>query len=230
MVQQAAAAGKQFDINSILGNVVDRGPWPYYDWSYLALATSTGVGTLNNSYTFFVKALNDTDPVTNATKTFTQTNMISSGNSYGFGSTRCYILEAFGFRFPTWLPKAAVDAIISCANFTFQIAEKPFWQGRLEDWPGGAGLSGWSTQGGEETWVNGIPAPYAMRRLTKMYSKYIAPTIPFVCQVNFPTSQAPTITVPIGSIPSGVGIVNGSNTCIPWLEWMLDGVTDRAVQ
>jgi len=227
--QVAAAQSGQapaLDLNTILGTMVDRGIWPYYDTQYLQL--SAGSGTLNASYTFFAQQNGATDQVTGVGRTFTQTNMISQGNNNGFGATRCFILMAFGFRFPSFMSKANVDAIIETANFTFQINEKPFFQGRMEDWPGGAGLMGVSAVSGEETWTLGLPVPEAMRRFTLKYAKYIAPTIPFYFTVSFP--QQPTLTFP--NIPSGVGITNPNNsaTCVPFLRVMLDGLTDRAVQ
>lgn len=232
-VNNAIASGT-FDINSILGTMVDRGPWPYYDTLYLQL--STGTGTVSGVYTPFAIPSNQPEVTGNFNKTFTQTNMISSGSQNGFGATRCFILTAFGFYFPSWITKAAADSLMEAMNFSFQIAEKPFFQGRMEHWPGGAGMTGTSTQTGEETWANGFPAPYAMRKLTLQYAKYIAPQIPFIFTINFPTystsggtTNPPTLTLP--SIPSGVGIVNNAgNTCVPFMRIVLDGFTDRAVQ
>ena len=223
---QQVASGS-VDLNTILGSMVDRGIWPYYDTAYVALTTSTLSAALNSTYQFFTVPNAGVDPIFSAAKNFCQTNMISSGSSNGFGATRCFILESFGFRFPSFLNKASVDSIIECANFTFQIAEKPFFQGRLEDWPGGAGLMGVTTQTGEETWTLGLPIPQAMRRFGLKFSKYIAPQIPFYFTVSFPT--APTLTL-TAAAPSGVGIVVGSTTCIPFMRVVLDGLTDRAVQ
>ncbi len=232
-VNSAIAAGS-FDINSILGTMVDRGPWPYYDTLYLQL--TTGAGAVGGTYTPFAIPSNQPEVTANFNKTFTQTNMISSGSQNGFGATRCFILTAFGFYFPSWLPKGAADSLMECMNFSFQIAEKPFFQGRMEHWPGGAGMTGSTDATGQETWANGFPAPYAMRKLTLQYAKYIAPQIPFIFTVNFPTystsggtTNPPTLTLP--AIPSGVGIVNNAgNTCVPFMRIVLDGFTDRAVQ
>ena len=236
--QMALTSQGNFDINSILGTMVDRGPWPYYDTLYLQLAA--GVGTVAGTYTPFSIQSNQPEPVGNFNKTFSQTNMISSGSGNGFGATRCFILTAFGFYFPSWLPKAAADSLMECMNFSFQIAEKPFFQGRMEHWPGGAGMTGVATQTAEESWSNGFPAPYAMRKLTLQYAKYIAPQIPFIFSINFPTystsggnTAPPTLTIPAAgeAIPSGVGITNNAgNTVVPFMRIVLDGFTDRAVQ
>lgn len=230
----AQQASGKWDINSILGTMVDRGPWPYYDTLYGVLSSSAF--TLSGTYSPFSISLNQPDAVTGINKTMSQTNMISSGSQNGFGATRCFILTAFGFYFPSWLPKAACDSILEAANFSFSIAEKPFFQGRLEHWPGGAGMTGVSTASSEESWANGFPTPGSMRKLTLQYAKYLAPQVPFTITVNFPTYAAgsnttnpPTLTLP--NIPSGVGLTNAaSSTCVPFLRIVLDGFTDRAVQ
>jgi hypothetical protein len=234
-VNQAISAGS-FDINSILGTMVDRGPWPYYDTLYLQVTGTPLAAAVSGTYTPFSIPSNQPDPVGNFNKTFSQTNMISSGSQNGFGATRCFILTAFGFYFPSWLPKACCDSLMECMNFSFQIAEKPFFQGRMEHWPGGAGMTGASTQTGEESWANGFPTPVNMRKLTLQYAKYIAPQIPFTFTISFPTystsggtTNPPTLTT--GTAPSGVAITNNaSNACVPFLRIVLDGFTDRAVQ
>jgi len=222
------ASGQPMDINSILGNFVDRGVWPYYDIPYAAL--TAGSVTLPTQVTLFATPVGTSDPVTNLTKTRVQTNMISAGSQYGFGATRCLILEAIGFGFPSYLQKANVDQILGTSYMQFQIAEKIFYEGRLELWPGGFGLMGVSTQTGEESWTLGLPVPEAMRRFNLEYGKYIAPTIPFNLTVYFP--NAPTIAVAgtAATIPGALTNPTSSAICVPYLFALLDGLTDRAVQ
>ena len=222
------AAG--MNINSIFGSFKDRGAWPYYDTIYLDLGSGGTQGAVSSQYTPFSVPVGSLDPVTQVNKTRVQTNMISAGNQYGFGATRCLILMAIGFQFSSFLNKSDVDLIMNNCFMQFQIAEKVFYEGTLDLWPGGFGLYGVSTQTGEETWTNGIANPHCMRRFGIEYGKYIAPTVPFTLTITFPTNQ-PTLTGFNGSSTPGA-ILNPANShyCAPIMKIILDGTTDREIQ
>ena len=222
------AATQGLDINAIYGRFKDRGAWPYYDTIFLDAGTGGTSGAVLSQYTPFTVPIGQADAVFGSNKTRVQTNMISSGSSFGFGSTRCFIMEAIGFQFATWLPKAACDNIMQNCYMQFAIAEKVFYEGTLDLWPGGFGFWGVTTQTGEETWTNGIPNPNAMRRFGVKYGKYIAPTVPFTLNIFFP-QNTPTLTIP-ASAPGA--ITNGANShiCVPILKIVLDGLTDREIQ
>jgi hypothetical protein len=224
--QQAAG----MDINAIYGKFKDRGAWPYYDVIYLDMGTGGTSGAVSSTYTPFSVPVGSLDPVFGANKTRVQTNMISAGNQYGFGSTRCLILMGIGFQFASWLNKASVDLILNNCFMQFQIAEKVFYEGTLDLWPGGFGLFGVSTVGGEETWTNGIANPHAMRRFGIEYGKYIAPTVPFTLTISFP-QNTPTLTSSLGTATPGA-LTNGNNShiCSPIMKILLDGTTDREIQ
>lgn len=224
------AQADQMDINAIYGKFKDRGAWPYYDTIYLDMGTGGNSGAVSATYTPFSVPVGSADPVFAANKTRVQTNMISAGNQYGFGSTRCLIMMAIGFQFASWLNKASVDLIMNNCFMQFQIAEKVFYEGTLDLWPGGFGLFGVSTATGEETWTNGIANPHCMRRFGIEYGKYIAPTVPFTLTISFPQNQ-PTLTSTLGtSTPGAITNGNNSHICSPIMKIVLDGLTDREIQ
>lgn len=223
-----AAQAQGMDINAIYGKFKDRGAWPYYDQVYLDMGTTGTSGAVSAQYTPFSVPVGSLDPVFSQNKTRVQTNMISAGNQYGFGSTRCLIMMAIGFQFASWMSKANCDLIMNNCYMQFQIAEKVFYEGTLDLWPGGFGMYGVSTQTGEETWTNGFPNPNCMRRFGIQYGKYIAPTVPFTLTITFP-QNTPTLTAaaaPPGSLTNG----NNSHICAPILKILLDGTTDREIQ
>jgi hypothetical protein len=221
---QAAAQMMQSsggDINSLMTDWVDRGPWVYYDTVYVI-----STGGLNATYAPFQQKIGQADPITGVAKTKLQTNMIENGS---FGATRCLILQELGLNFPSFLPKAASDLVLNSMYLEVRIAEKIFWEGIPEIYPSGTGLSGVSTQTGEETWNIGLPSSVFARVYNK-YAKYIAPLIPITWTLTFTgaSGTAPTITIP--NPGTGVAVTNGGNTYLPFLKLFMGGLTDRAVQ
>jgi len=208
-----------WDINSLMGDWVDRGPWVYYDTIY-----AVSGGQLFSTYNPFSLKMGQVDPVTGTAKTKLQTNMIENGS---FGATRCLILMQLGISFPSYIVKANVDLLLNSFYLEVRIAEKIFFEGIPEIYPSGTGLMGVSTQTGEETWTIGLPIPLATRRYER-YAKYIAPLIPVTWTLTFNT--APTLT--IANPGTGVAVTNpnSSATCIPIMKVFMDGLTDRAVQ
>jgi len=210
-----------WDINSLMGDWVDRGPWVYYDTIYAVTAVA-----LSGTYTPFSLKMGQVDPVTGAAKTKLQTNMIENGS---FGATRCLILMQLGITFPSYMTKANVDKLLNCMYLEVRIAEKIFFEGLPEIYPSGTGLMGVSNNTGEATWTLGLPIPMATRRYER-YAKYIAPLIPitWTLTLNGASGTSPTLT--LADPGTGVSIVNGNNTCIPIMKVFMDGLTDRAVQ
>lgn len=223
-MEQAAGIlqSSNWDINSLMGDWVDRGPWEYYDTLYVP---STGV--LAATYAPFQVKIGLPDAVTAVAKTKLQTNMVDNGS---FGATRCLILQQLGFTFPSYLPKAACDLIMNSMFFEVRIAEKIFWEGLPEGYPGGTGMYGVTTQTGEETWTISMPL-WSAARLYERYAKYIAPLIPVTWSLNFIGASGTAPTLPaLGSPGTGVNVVNGSTTYTPFLKVWMTGLTDRAVQ
>lgn len=224
----SADQAQGMDINSIFGGFKDRGVWPYYDTQFVAL--TAGAGLLSASYSMFSVPVGTADPVTGLPKNYVQTNMISSGNQVGFGSTRCLILTGLGFQFPSFMSKANADLIFNNAWMQFKIAEKEFYIGKLSLWPSGTGLFGVTDVTGEETWTIGLPFPDSMRSFGVEYGKYIAPLVPFYVTLFFPNAPAPPTLTFVGTPAGSLTNPTSSAICVPFIEGYLDGFTDRAVQ
>lgn len=196
------------DINAVMGGWKDRGPWIYYDTVQITFGAA-----LASSYSPFSVPMGGTDPITTTTKTKLQTNMIASNN---FGSSRCLVLEQFGFYFPSGFDKVDIDKILAACYIEFKIEDKIYYEGRLEFFPSGTGLRGVTAVSTHQTWTLGTPTPRSARRYGA-YSKYIAPLQLFSLILYFPGTP-PTLS---GTATSGTG---------PMLIPILDGLTDRSVQ
>ena len=210
------AQGK--DTNSIMAGWVDRGPFPYWDTLQAAAGTQ-----LASNYSMFTIPIGQNNPLAgNTTKTKLQTNLTKSGE---FPPPRCLLLEALGFVFggqpvvsggvTTWTPMFQDDiyALLFSSYFEFRIDDKIFHEGGMWLYPGGAGVTGVSTQSGQQAWNNGVPAPGYMRRYGN-WSKYIAPLQQFSLTIIIPGTP-PTLD------GNGPGL---------WVPIVLDGLSDRSVQ
>jgi hypothetical protein len=203
--QQAIAKSK--DTNSVMNGWVDRGPWFYYD-----TLTAAAGATLQNSYQLFSVQVGGQNPLTSATKTIIETNMVR-GNQ--FPPPRCLLLQCVGFYFSSTMRKADIDAVLDGGLLRLTIDEKVFHEGPLVYYPSGAGLAGTTTRTGESVYTLGIPSPMSTRRYGA-WSKYIAPLQQFNVSVLFPAT--PTL---LTTDAGGAGLR---------MQCTLDGLTDRSVQ
>jgi hypothetical protein len=196
------------DINAVMAGWVDRAPWQYYD---------TVVGVQNTAllqtYSVFSIPIGGVDPITGLQKTKLQTNM-QRGNQ--FPPPKCMVLEQIGFHFGTAMLKADIDMLLAAYYLEFRIDDKIFFEGLLQFFPSGTGLTGYSTKTNEAAWTMGVPAPGYTRRYGK-YAKYIAPQQQFSLNLICPGTP-PTLTA---STAGGTGLL-----LIPFM----DGLTDRSVQ
>lgn len=193
------------DINSIMAGWVDRGPWIYYDLVQVN-ANTASPSSLNP----FSVPIGGQDPIVSTQKTKLQTNM-QRGNQ--FPPPRCLVMMMLGFYFSDQMLKSDIDLVLNSCYIEFRIDDKIFWEGLLWKFPAGFGLTGFTTQNGQSSFTNGIPAPQFSRRYGE-YSKYIAPLQQFSLSIIFPGTP-PTFSA------NGVG----------WQMYcLLDGLTDRAVQ
>lgn len=199
ILDASEAVGK--NTNSIMEGWVDRGPWQYYDTVIGAAGTA-----LAASYSMFSIAVGQFNPATNLPQTKLNTNMVR-GNQ--FAPPRCLLLFSLGIYFSSAMLKSDIDLIMDNCLIEFKIDEKTFHEGPMYNYPGGAGLTGVSTNNGESVYTNGVPTPFGSRRYDE-WSKYIAPLQQFSLNVNFYNIVTPT------------GAVRFQAT--------LDGLTDRSVQ
>ena len=220
------------DINAIVGQMVDRGMWYYYDT--LKLAPSA---TVSNQYRFFATALGQPDPYNgNLAKTDLETNLPGQGGS--FPPPYDLILNNLGFYFTTDCQLYDINQIVKYAWFEFKILEKTFFKGHLWRHPPGAGISGFSTKTSQAVWLNGIPAPGAIYKFGD-WAKYIAPLMTFSITLNFPETLNTFTNSTLGADATAFG---QSGTALPTLSStaqggngitliaFMNGLTDRAVQ
>jgi hypothetical protein len=196
------------DINTIVGGMVDRSPWHWWD-TYQNPLASPAVAVAS-SITFFQVPIGQPDPVTAVAKTKLQTNMTQSGQ---FSPPYCCVLQQIGFHINSDDRKADIDSFFNKCYVQFSVLGKVFSEGRLWMYPDGFGLMGSPNPTGaaaDQSWTNGFPAPQAGFRLGK-YARYIPPLTQFAVTLFFP-----------GTPPT---LANNFN-----LVCFLDGLTDLPVQ
>lgn len=226
------ATGAQVpDINAIVGQMVDRGKWYYYDTLKIAPAA-----TVINQYSFFAVSKGQADPNNgNIVKTDLETNLPTANQ---FNPPYDMILNNLGFYFAFDNVLYDINQIVKYAWFEFKILDKTFFTGHLWRHPPGAGISGFSTRTLESGWGLGVPAPGAVYSFGD-WAKYIAPLMRFTLTLNFPE----TINSALNSLLGADAIAAGqSGTALPtlrstaqggngiWLIAFMNGLTDRAVQ
>ncbi len=206
--------------NAIMANVVDRGPWQFWDTVQAAAGS-----TLLSVYNLFSVPIGGQNPwVPGTQKSKLQTNMTLQNQ---FSPPKCLLLMQIGFYFgaaptPTvggvpgpYTPMFLDDisAILNTSYMEFKIDDKIFHEGQLWQYPAGVGLAGATSQTGQASWTNGLPAPCFTRGYGD-WAKYIAPLQLFSLNIYFP-----------GTLP--VMDANGPGWYMPTF---LDGLTDRSVQ
>lgn len=168
------------DINSVVGGLVDRRPWQYWDtftWNLASPAIP-----LPSEVALFTVPINQLDIYTGLRKSKRLTNMNASGN---FVAPECLILQQIGIYICQGNTKVAIDQFFENCWMEFKINNKIFFEGQPWQFPAGVGYTGnQNPTGAQEFWVNGFPAPQATRRAGQ-FSKYIAPLQPFTCKFFF---------------------------------------------
>lgn len=227
----------QVDVNSLIGGMVDRTPWQWFD----TLKFAPGA-TVSNSYTLF-QAQKGTQDVYNGNqvKTFVETNMLTGGM---FTAPHDLLLKQIGFEFFCDSRLYDMEQILKYSYFEFTIDEKVFYRASMLLHPSGTGLSGVSTQTGESTYVNGTPNPYATRRFGD-FARYIPPLMNFNVTIYFPETVGAATNTAVGATTnlSAIQVANGQTAAaLPilstqgqggagvWIKVILDGLTDRPVQ
>ncbi len=204
----AAPGPGVYDINSLIGGMVDRGAWKYWDTINIAQGTQLP----SQSMQFFATPINAVDPYNATRKTKLQTNMQLAGQ---FPPPRCLVLMQLGILFSNVLLS---DIQLVCQNYymEFAIDNKVFFEGRLEFFPCGYGVYGNSQNSGESVWGIGFPAPQATVRYMQ-YAKYIAPQQLFTWNLITPNTPPTLAATAVGG--KGLSMVG-----------FIDGITDRSVQ
>lgn len=201
------------DINAIINEMVDRGVWTYY----YTLKIAAGATVSSSPYSLFNAALGQPDPYPLTTPapqlTKVETNIPTAPF---FTAPTDLILDSIGFEFVNDTRLADMVAFIKNSYFEFKIDSKIFFEGQLDMYPNGTGVTGHSTQTTESSWTIGVSNVHARNRFGN-YAKYIAPLQRYSMQVYFPTTQ-PTL------------LTTGNGGAGAWLKIYLNGLTDRSVQ
>lgn len=231
-------ANSPADINALLGGIVDRKKWYWYDT--LKLAPGTTVNT--NPYTFFSIALGQNDPNNNnVQKTYLETNIAPPGGQ--FSSPYDVVLTNLGFKFSEDNRLYDIIQLTKYSYFQFSILEKVFFKGHLWRHPPGAGMSGATSNTSEAVWNNGVPDPGAIYYFGQ-WSKYIPPLTGFALTLQFfetvGTAMAgSTTTTNLGAKATAAGqsaaqlptlLTQGQGGEGIWLIAFMNGLSDGPVQ
>jgi hypothetical protein len=203
-IMNSAEARDAKNSNAVMAGWVDRGPWQYWD-----TITGAAGAALAAQYNPFSVARGQQNPLTGATKTDLETNMLR-GNE--FPPPRCLLLIQIGIYFSSRMFKEDIDRVLDNTWLQFKIDDKVFHEGQLWQFPGGVGLTGVTMNAGEAVYTLGVPAPAYTRRYNE-WAKYIAP------QQQFSMAIYVTGTQTMDS--EGPGL---------YMVVFMDGLTDRSVQ
>lgn len=225
------------DINALLGGIVDRKKWYWYD----TLKLPPGTTVSNTPYSFFATAQGQADPYNaSAIKTFLETNLVGQGGQ--FSSPYDMVLTNLGFKFATDNILYDMIQITKYGYFEFKILEKTFFKGHLWRHPAGAGIQGFSTQTAESAWTNGNPDPGAIYYFGQ-WSKYIPPLTTFSLTLQFFETVGVAMTgSTTGTLGAKATAVGQSAAALPtllttnqggngiWIIAMMNGLSDGPVQ
>jgi hypothetical protein len=236
----SAMAGKSVnppDINALLGGVVDRKKWYWYD----TLKMVAGYQTLTTPYSFFAVPQNQQDPFNaSAPKTPLETNLTGQGGQ--FSSPYDLVLTNLGFYFTPDSRIYDINQIVKYGYFEFKILEKTFFKGHLWRHPPGAGFTGFSTQLAESVWNNGVADPASIYYFGQ-WSKYIPPLTTFTLTLQFfETVGVANSGTNAGTLPANAVIAGQSGSALPtllsaaqggnglWTIGIMNGLSDGPVQ
>lgn len=198
--QSTGETNNMMDNNTLMGNVVDRGPWIWYDTITIAAGATSGT----SQQPFSV-------PIS-GTKTKLQTNM-TKGNQ--LPPPQRFLLRSLGFYFTAGTILADQAQFIANCYCEFRIDQKIYHEGLLQFYPAGIGIAGASTRTDEAAWTIGAPTLLARRDFGK-YSRLIGDNQIFTLNIIFPTAITATIADNGGA---GINLI-----CL------MDGILDRSVQ
>ncbi len=198
--------------NVFAQDVIDRGPWVFYDRQTTAAGSAT-----SGTYYFF------TTPI-GGTKTKSDTNLVQANR---LPPPQAFSLSSIGFVFATNMLHSDTRQFILDYFFEFKIGQKIFAEGCLDLFPGGIGLMGTVATNHATTALisvlnNGDPSLLATRRFPD-YPRIIPANVFFGLNV---ISGAATFTLASTVASTIVSSAYGGLD----LRAILDGVYDREVQ
>jgi len=198
--------------NVFASDVVDRGPWLFYDRN-----TQAAGATTSNTYFFFNTGIT-------ATKTQSDTNL-QKGNT--LPPPEAFSVQSVGFIFASTMLHADLAQFINNYFFNFNIGIKTFATGLLHMFPGGAGISASFAAGtGIASMLsavnNGDPSLLVCRRFPD-YPRIIPANVNFFLNVIVGSGTFALAAAVASTVTSPA--YGGLN-----LLAVLDGILDREVQ
>ena len=190
--------------NPVVPNMADRQAWMLYDRRIIATNTATPT-----SHLFFTVPVGQ--DVSSTPKPKTDTNMVQQGR---LEDPQRFFMTALRFIIASDALSLDLNALLSNYFCEFWIGGKIYQEGPLVLFPGGAGVSGFSTLTAESNWNNGVPNPSAINLLGEE-GVWILQGQQF--RVEMKTTNAFTTSNVVGS--TGLDIL-----CV------LDGILYRQVQ
>jgi len=82
--------------------------------------------------------------------------MYSTSNQ-GFNPPWDIVLDSIGVEFDPQMTPADINLVSRYSFFQFKILQKMQWEGKLENYPAGMGISGATSQNAQSQWNNGDP-------------------------------------------------------------------------
>lgn len=207
------------DINALVGQLVDQRKDYVYDTLTLAPLTTV----TSQPYRMFQVPIGQQDPYNGSqTKTEQETNMRSTGQ---FSAPYDFILNNLGFYVLAGANVFDINTFFNMGWFEFKILQKQQFMGHFQRHPAGMGITGMSTQHGQQNWLNGIADPKAIWWFGD-WKKYIPPLTSFSLNINFSETYAQfynAAAITSANLPSDVkarlfdtGVI-GATTTLPTL-------------
>lgn len=211
------------DMNALIANTVDRVTGFYYYTLELAAGQA-----LAPSYNLFNAAVSEQDPyslsATPQVLTKVKTNILTRA-SQGFAPPYDIVVDSIGIEVDPMTNPADINTLMRYSYFELAILQKIQWEGKIQDYPAGVGITGATSQNAQSQWNNGTADPNSKKRFGR-YGKYLAPQVMWSWSLNFPANNGPIVaTLPtqpvlLTAAAGGVGAV---------LRFYLFGLLDRPV-
>jgi hypothetical protein len=201
---------KQMDNNTFVGNVLDRGPWLFYD--KLQVTQGAAIPLSNQFFSVPIGGQILTGPLTGQAKTKLQTNMKKSNQ---LPQPQRFLMRALAWYFDASTSLADINQLLEGSYFLFRIDEKIYHEGLLQFFPAGFGVDGSSAISTQQVWRNG-QATLTARRDFGDYARVISDALTFSCELILPAAL------------SAITTANGGFNLT--IECVLDGILDRLVQ
>ena len=211
------------DMNALIANTVDRVTGFYYYTLELAAGQA-----LAPSYNLFNAAVSEQDPYSLSTNsqvlTKVKTNILTRA-SQGFAPPYDIVVDSIGIEIDPLTNPADIALLMRYSYFELAILQKIQWEGKIQDYPAGVGITGATSQNAQSMWNIGTADPNAKKRFGR-YGKYLAPQVMWSWTLNFPANNGPVVA----NVPTQPTLLTAANSGVgAVLRFYLFGLLDRPV-